>query len=393
MIEAKPYFLDCGIQNYSWGKKGKKSFVSNFLKNKIDSEKHYAELWIGNHSKLPSSVLINKKKFSFAELSESDLKKIFGKSNKKDFSFLLKILSAGQPLSIQVHPNKNQAEQLHEIDPTNYPDNNHKPEIAIAVTELDALVDLKKGKDFFKTLEIYPEIIELIGYELFEKIISRENKIENKIREIISIILDKSDNDRGKFKFELLKLKEKIRGKTNKTNNEKIFLQEGEKYPNDVGLIFVLLMNYLKLKKGEAIFLSSGIIHAYLKGDIVECMANSDNVIRAGLTKKVKDKSTLLKVMNLNSELNIIKPDKTERFEYKVDISDFRLTKYQYGQFKEIEIIDNNKIKIFVLLEGKLIIKNPDFTFEAKSGQVILIPACLENFIIKAENCLFFEAS
>ena len=135
-IQPQPYKLFNKVQNYDWGTKNEDAFIPKFLGVKPEKDLPYGELWIGAHPKAPSEIEIEGIKYSLNWVIDNFPEEVLGKDVANIFGgklpFLLKVLSAAQALSIQLHPNKKQAEILHAKDPINYPDDNHKPEIAIA---------------------------------------------------------------------------------------------------------------------------------------------------------------------------------------------------------------------------------------------------------------------
>lgn len=137
--------LQCGIQNYDWGKKGADSTVANLVKSRnqeyeIDENKPYAELWMGTHVNAPSVIKNSSETLSaFIEKHPETLGEPVINRFGTDLPFLFKVLSVSNALSIQAHPNKKHAEELHEKFPDIYKDPNHKPEMAIALTPFEAL--------------------------------------------------------------------------------------------------------------------------------------------------------------------------------------------------------------------------------------------------------------
>ena len=170
MIKQEPYKLVNHVQNYEWGMKGKSAFIPKLLGFEAE-EKPYAEVWIGSHPKLSSQILLDGKATNLETIIEKCPKEILGEKVAKKFGdklpFLLKILSANQALSIQTHPNKTQAIDLYKNDPNNYPDDNHKPEIAIALDFLNALVGFRPLNEIEFNFNLFPQLINFVGSETF----------------------------------------------------------------------------------------------------------------------------------------------------------------------------------------------------------------------------------
>ena len=271
------------IQHYQWGSQNHDNLVrSIYLKNNeasYDHEKgkHWAEAWMGTHPNGEALLKSNEEPLS--------------KHINKNLKFLFKVLSIDKCLSIQVHPDKKAAVQLHETNAQNYKDNLPKPEIAIALTELLAFNGFVSKEVLTNRFELFPSIKEYITKDIelnkafnntyeenFLKGISA--KLLNETEQALKLLIDKIKCELSSIKIE-----------TNFTMSAKRAFSQ---YANDVGLIFIFLMNVIKVPAGHAIFIHPGCIHAYIEGEIVECMAASDNVIRVGLTNKYRDISSFL---------------------------------------------------------------------------------------------------
>jgi len=205
--------------------------------------------------------------------------------------FLLKVLSINKALSLQVHPNKKEAERLHAEFPDIYKDSNHKPELAIALTPFLALVGFRPYNEISQVLSSYPEISALIGSPA-------QDFISNPSEENLKVCFEKvMRTPESNLKQYIDVLRSKF---TEKAQNlyESTFVRLDKEFPNDVGCITLFFLNLVKLNPGEAVNLEANLPHAYLEGDCVECMACSDNVVRAGLTPKFKDVDTLIRMLD-----------------------------------------------------------------------------------------------
>jgi len=278
------YKLIATHQEYHWGKPGPKSAVAELIQNnnpkiEIDNEKHYAELWMGAHVKSSSVFTIN------GEASDSL------RSLCPDLPFLLKVLSVDTALSIQAHPNKSHAEVLHSERPEIYKDPNHKPEMCVALTNFEGLCGFRQLKEINNFLEKVPGLAELSG---LSKINNNEDlktafgnlmkadadKVSENLKKAVSEIDIKNDNLLGDLLHRL-----------------------NTQYPGDIGVYCIYYLNRVLLNPGEGMFLSANVPHAYLDGNCVECMACSDNVVRAGLTPKLRDVDVLVGMLNYEPSL------------------------------------------------------------------------------------------
>lgn len=258
--------------------------------------------------------------------------------------FLFKVLSIRKALSIQAHPNKKLAEQLHARDPQNYPgkgghdlirisrlkfankdisiaDDNHKPEMTIAVTPFEGLCGFRPLAEINHFLQALEPLRKLVGSNAaseFEETVKGNEDTEDEgvmrknkdaLRSLFTSLMESSPADIEAASKELVALAENspasfatLSGEieTNPENPAElaaVIQRLNGQFPNDIGLFVFFFLNFIKLEPGEAMFLKADDIHAYVSGDIIECMASSDNVVRAGFTPKFKDVPTLTKML------------------------------------------------------------------------------------------------
>jgi len=393
-IKAQPYLLIGKIQNYTWGTKNQDAFIPQFLNTPVEKDKPYAELWMGAHSKAPADIVIDNKNISFADLIKNYPQEILGSQVHSRFNslpFLFKILSAAEALSIQAHPNKEQAKILHARDPHNYPDDNHKPEIAIALSELVALVGFKTFDQLIFTLESYPEIADFIGSGILQEMIKAKN-LSEKIRKPLLIkmygsLMKKSLSHTGDLLKAIESLAKRLSQKEVLTDTEKNFFELRKIYPGaDSGLFSLFMLNMVHLSHGEGVFLKAGLPHAYLKGNIVECMANSDNVVRAGLTAKFQDVDTLLDILTYETTPVEIQKGKYNNNEliYNTPVSEFKISRLDLDQKKVKQT--TNGIQILLITRGKVSISWSAGRTDFEKGQSVLIPACLPGYTMESTD-------
>ena len=301
------------IKNYPWGS-------STLIQDHFglgESSKPVAEVWFGTHPAGESTDLKSSKKLS--EVIDGKL------------SFLAKFLAASSPLSIQVHPNAEQAKQgfareqdlgIDVSDPKrNYRDDSHKPEILIALSPFSALCGFRPRAEIQEIFLAFSESEDRFG-ELSAKLATG-----SPLKEIFSELL---------LDLELPARFSQTVGAADSIGDDSSLVLEAkdlarsllEKYPADSGAMVALMLNLVELAPGEAIFLPAGNLHAYLSGLGLEVMAASDNVIRGGLTPKHVDQAELLKITDFAELLEpVVKPVKlAEGFvEYPVKANEFRL--------------------------------------------------------------------
>lgn len=392
-MEKRPYILLNKIQNYAWGTKNSEAFIPHLLDIKAENDTPYAELWIGTHPKACSEIVTGTTLLPLTDFLETNAQETLGSYcvNKfgKQFPYLLKVLSAAEALSIQAHPNKEYAKIYHAKDPKNYPDDNHKPEIAIALDKLTALAGFKPASVIADILKENPEIAGFINSDLqldtelkssseqaaflknvFENLLNNAVKFPDKIKQTVEALIKRLSVKEGKL-----------------SETEQLFLELAAKNaPDDIGLLVVFFLELIHVKKGEAFFTGAGIPHAYIKGNIVECMANSDNVIRAGLTPKFKDIAALSEVAYYNTmPIEILKNSDQSVTKYESPVEEFKISKIDISEGGSISLSTNGSFETLLITEGQISIEpNEDSAITYKKGQTVLIPAIIDKYNIKA---------
>ncbi len=394
---SQPYKLYNKIQNYDWGTKNEDAFIPKFLGIEAEPDVPYGELWIGAHPKASSEIELNGRRITLAEAIRRFPKELLGsyviEKFNGQFPFLLKVLSSARALSIQLHPNKEQAERLHSKDPKNYPDDNHKPEIAIAVDLLTAVAGFKPVDKIIRAVSELPELILLVGKEAVTNILSAQVQTEKeiKIKELYSAIM-KSSSDEKKLSACITGIADRLSGKSVPSEGESQFLIQHKLYGNDVGLLSFFFFNMVHLKPNQAIFTDAGIPHAYIRGNIIECMANSDNVVRAGLTNKFKDVETLLEIVRYDfSEYGVLNSAAAkDEVVFKTSAREFQISMFEKAKGFTKEETGNNKPVVYLVEHGEIEISWKDSGEEKilnfAKGESFLIPAELHGFKIKTKS-------
>lgn len=401
-IEPRPYRMHNRIQHYAWGMRGKEAFIPRLLNLEPQPGVPYAELWMGTHPNAPSQIeLPNGQRLPLSTWLTQAPDLTLGPEIARSFGelpFLFKVLSAAEPLSIQAHPNKAQAARLHAQDPEHYPDPNHKPEIAIAIDELTALMGFRPFAQLQETLNSYPEIATFIGerqvttfleaspedlstqrrmvWDLFAGLVRRAHQEPEALQQAVdALVMRLSNTFEGLVEIELR------------------FLDLQERYGSrDVGLFVLFLLNLVHLGPGEGLFLPAGVPHAYLHGNIVECMANSDNVIRVGLTPKFKDAETLLEIIDTTPGIPEVMHGE-ERLQgragvifadYKVPVPEFRVRRWALTGGSEVAVEKQGRPAILLVIDGTVELYWGLEHQPYHRGDALFLPACLERYTIHA---------
>lgn len=255
------------IQNYAWGGT---EFIANFL-GKPASKEPWAEYWLGAHVVAP------------ARLEDQTPLDEYLHAQALELPYLLKILDVNSMLSMQTHPAETQARAGYEqeiaknipIAKRIYKDARAKPEMSVALSEFYLLSGFRPVQDALSQLLAYPslsplgQILQLEGYKAVHEFLL--NCSDSSYQSMLEPVL----NDLQSRHAEL------------QEHNPAYWLFKAyQQYPQDRALLLILLMNLIYLREGQAYFHQEGILHAYLRGQCVEIMGNSDNVLRAGLTEK-----------------------------------------------------------------------------------------------------------
>lgn len=275
------------VQNYAWGSK---TALTELYGMPNPDGLPMAELWMGAHPKSSSQVLENGQPRALRDVIDADQASTLGKAVADRFGelpFLFKVLCADQPLSIQVHPNKKASEigfakenadgiPLDAAE-RNYKDPNHKPELVFALTPFLAMNAFREFSEIVSLLQPVAGAHHAIAHFL-------EKPGAERLAQLFASLL----NMQGEEKSRALGV---LKAALNSQQGEpwETIRVISEFYPDDSGLFSPLLLNVVKLEPGEAMFLFAETPHAYLKGVALEVMANSDNVLRAGLTPKYID--------------------------------------------------------------------------------------------------------
>ena len=311
MTSPTPLKISGTVQHYPWGKLGKNSIFATLAPQaKLDLP--CAEIWFGTHPKGPATCVLNHVPTSLDQVLTSN-PHFQSSSSRSRFGpvlpFLLKVLAIGNPLSIQAHPDLPLAALLHARSPNHYPDKNHKPEIAIALTYLDALAGFRPILELRALIAKIPEFNTLIPASILSKFLAAQTPAAEALK-LLWAALMQSPPDLVTLASHQLYARLK---NTPTLPHAAAILALQSQYPHgDPGLFCFFLLNVIHLAPGEAMYLGPNIPHAYLAGEIVECMANSDNVVRAAFTDKFKDVPTLIEMLDYTAPPpQILRPEPT----------------------------------------------------------------------------------
>ncbi|SER72339.1 mannose-6-phosphate isomerase, type 1 [Streptomyces sp. yr375] len=361
--------LDNTIRPYAWGSP---TAIPHLLGTTPTGEPQ-AEMWMGAHPGAPSRTAQG----TLVEVIEADPRRELGEPTVSKFGprlpFLLKILAAGAPLSLQVHPDLTQAKEGYEDEERrgipvdaphrNYKDANHKPELICALTEFDGLCG-------FRAPAQAADLLDGLGVDSLKPYVDllRAHPEEAALREVLTAILTADRAETAHTVTAAATACDRLGG------DYAPYAGIAHHYPGDPGVIAAMLLNHVRLQPGEALFLGAGIPHAYLSGLGVEIMANSDNVLRCGLTPKHVDVPELLRVVRFEpGDPGILRPEASPDGEelYDTPIDEFRLSRYVLTEGGDAHDLTLATPQILLCTAGTVLAGEHDLT----PGQSVFVPA------------------
>ena len=374
------YRIEGKVQNYDWGGK---SFIPNLISINQKTNVTYAEYWLGAHAKAPSMIKTNQENISLDVFLNQNLAENLGLKVLNDFGklpYLFKVLDVHKMLSIQVHPTIEAAKIGYDLENKkgipltgnnrNYKDKNHKPEIMVALSDFWLLHGFLEREKLIKNLKDTEELNFLLKVFLEKGYFGLYQKVMEFTQEEVNTIL-KPLLDRISVKF----LKNELEKSSPEYWAAKSVMHKD--FQNlDKGIFSIYFFNILNLSVGEAIFQDAGMPHAYLEGKNMELMANSDNVLRGGLTSKHIDVEELFKNTKFEETIPVILygvEDKTNsEIVYKTKAKDFELSKIELLATSTHTSISNS-VEILIVMKGSAIVMQSEESLYLEKGQSILI--------------------
>jgi len=359
-MENKLYRLQNQIKHYEWGSS---KLIPEFLNIENGKGVPCAEMWMGTHSLSVSKTEVNGSLVNLTEISG-------------ELPFLFKLLAVEKPLSIQAHPNKEQAQEgfnreesrgLSIKNPTrNYKDKNHKPEIMCALSPFTLMAGFRETDAISVALEEFV----LIAPPLKEIIFPLLRALDSGSLLSFFRILHGFSRIEREYLCTFINEKNGVQGGIITSDQWKLMKGFASQYPADTAIMAPLFLNLLTLQPGQAVFIPSGVLHAYLNGFGVELMAASDNVLRGGLTPKHVDVSELMNILLFVPFIPqiITPPSSAKLFCYNTPCNDFLLSLMR-GQGGEEEFAEKGPA-ICVVTEGEMRAENEIF----KKGESFYMP-------------------
>ncbi|MBW2607694.1 MAG: mannose-6-phosphate isomerase, class I [Deltaproteobacteria bacterium] len=389
--------LENTVQEYEWGSY---TAIAELLDESSPSDVPQAELWMGAHPKAPSMVRYDGKMVSLQKIIENHPKDILGETVADKFNnklpYLLKVLAAARPLSIQAHPSLAQAkegfkrenEQGISIDAPNrnYKDANHKPECICALTPFWALNGFRKIDGILSFMEkICPQGLGNMLDEL------RNQPYSKGLMIFFQALMTLGQKKKKQVIDEAVNNAQKLEKK------DPVFewvIKLYKEYQEDIGVLSPAFLNLICLKPGQAMFLFAGELHAYLDGLGIELMANSDNVLRGGLTPKHVDVPELLKVVNFEErDIKILQCEENNSNEcvYSSRAEEFILSVISVDSKKNYTSPDVMSAEILLCTDGQATITDFDNNenISLKKGKSVIVPASVRVYNIQGKAVIY----
>ncbi|HZJ88438.1 MAG TPA: mannose-6-phosphate isomerase, class I [Sphaerochaeta sp.] len=381
------------VQEYAWGNT---HFISTLLGQEEDG-KPKAELWFATHPDGPS--VVNESGELLADFLEKDPEHWLGLHHLSRYGMrlplLLKVLAIDQPLSLQVHPSEEQAQQGWKREKSvrkrldkafwNYKDPYGKPEMAYVLTPTTLLCGFRPLKQILEDLQA---LIPKAYAEHFSVIttVQESEGISLLFRTLYGLEVDQQRALLNEFLASVPKPKQ---SDSEFVSKEALVHWLAEVYPGDPGIIAPYLLHLLHLEPKEALYIETGILHAYIRGNVVELMSASDNVLRAGLTAKKVDLDELLRVVSTAVDPVERAPTlvgTSGRLHILTPTEDFHLMVLEEGSYT---IVDRHSIELLFVTEGsaRFIAEGEEKLLE--QGRCYVIAEALPTYRLEVSGTLF----
>ena len=395
-LKDKIYKLRGKLMHYAWGGY---EFLPSFLGMGNPDHKPFAEYWMGAHPLAPSELLTMEGPVSLYSAISEMPEKILSASVQDRFGclpYLFKVMDVKDILSIQVHPSKEEAEKGFDREEAegipinapyrNYKDRNHKPEMLVTLSEFWLLHGFKQKAEIEKILIDVPE------FNILSPYYKREG-----LKALYQFVMEMAQPEVNALLTNLIKrnIRQKNEGELTKEMPgwwvAKLFEGKDEIGDIDRAIFSIYFFNIVNLHPGKGLFQGAGMPHAYMEGQCVELMANSDNVLRGGLTQKHIDVPELMKHTIFESIVpHLLKgtPGMTGEKLYPCPVSDFGIAKIDLSPGISYTNTSTS-LEILVVTEGGAVINN---SLALKKGESIAVFAG-ESYTIEASGaCVMFRA-
>ena len=390
------YRLQNPIQPYAWGSR---RFIAELCGKAAPTSEPEAELWMGAHPLAPSEALGDNQRRSLLTLLSADPQAMLGERVARRFGrlpFLLKVLAAEQPLSLQAHPSLAQAregfareERLsvpRAATSRNYKDDNHKPELVVALTPFSALCGFRPLSSTQRLLA------ELDLPALTEALTPRANETSAQtLQRAFTRWLSAPASENAPLVSAIAeRASELLHGRSAFAAELGWLTRLALLHPGDAGCVCALLLNLVELSRGQALYLPAGNLHAYLEGAAIEIMANSDNVLRGGLTSKHVDVPELLRVLDFSeAAVRPLAPEARSQNQvyFATPAEEFELSCFELGAALDVQ--SSRGPEILLVTRGEVSLRAGERALTLTRGQSAFIPACVAAYSLHGDATVF----
>ena len=393
-------YLKNTVQEYAWGSC---TAIAELMGQTSPAERPQAELWMGAHPRAPSLVATENGWESLVDLIQAHPMDILGRGVAEKFDgklpYLFKVLAAAEPLSIQAHPGAADARTGYTREETrgipfdaferNYKDPYHKPECLCALTPFWGLCGFRNLSE--TTTLLHRLCPESLG-ELFD--LMEKNTQDSGIQVFFKTIMNMDPRKQAGIVDEAVRHAQAVKHERPEYD---WVVRLHHAYPSDIGVIFPILLNLVHLQPGQAMFLGQGELHAYLGGVGIELMANSDNVLRGGLTPKHVDVTELMRILSFKEKaVDILLPRNLEQHAgvYRTPAREFELSVITLDSGDTYEGQIDRGVEILLCTSGEHRIAERDDTnsLALGKGASVLIPAAVPGYSIQGKGVIYRAA-
>jgi len=379
------------VRRYAWGSR---TAMAEFLGRPSPGAEPEAELWIGAYPACPSRLPDGR---TLLELIEENPDAVLGPPVVGRFGprlpFLMKVLTIGAPLSLQAHPNAVQAAQgfaaeeaagIRLDDPArNYRDARHKPEMLCALAPVEAFCGFRPVRE---TVSLLDELA-VPALDGLRDLLSGAA-----LRASVGWVFEMADDDVAAALSALAKTSPAAH--TDPYSAARQWISRlAEDYPRDRGVVLALLCDFIRLEPGEALVIPAGCLHAYLSGVGVEIMAESDNVLRGGLTSKHVDAVDLQRILDTPGERPQVVRGETDtvgRTRFPISVEEFDLIRYE---IPDAVVLEGNRPRILLTVDGSARLRGMDRTvLDVPRGRAAFVTAA-DGPVEISGSAVVFEAT
>jgi mannose-6-phosphate isomerase len=384
------------IRPYAWGSR---TAIAALQGRPMPSDQPEAELWLGAHPGDPALLADDR---PLTEFIDTDPTGVLGEATIAEFGqrlpFMLKVLAAEEPLSMQAHPDAEQAAEgfarenaegvARDSAHRSYVDAQHKPELLCAVSEFETLCGFR---DPHRSAEVIDRL-DVPGLAAVVAMLRHDDAAQG-LREAVTYLLTLTDEHRADLVQQTITAAAALTDPGQPDAGDyAMVIDLGKRYPHDAGTIVALLLNHVYLRPGQAIYMPAGNLHAYLRGVGVEILAASDNVLRGGLTPKHIDVPELLRVLRFEVLDDPISPAVQTApgvTQWPVPVPDFQLSKVQLDAAAAQRPLDTTGPTVVLCWSGQVRLDDGIQPVTLRPGQAAFARADTPNIYISGFGELY----